>query len=546
MSELHIYSRVSSAVQEEDGTSLDTQKDAGERLAKQLGFSPVLWNEGGQSSASEDLTNRPVLRKLLERVNDGLVQHVFVYNTDRLSRNEATWSVIRLRFVKAKVTLHTPGGVFNLSNPMDKMLLGIMSEISTYDNALRSERTLLGKNERVKQGFWLGGPPPFGYRLESKKLIEEPKESKWVKFIFESYKDKWTTRAIRQELMKNGVLTRRGNVAWSLGSIEKLLTNTHYGGYHIVKLSRTDEQVRVQCPAILPSTLIRQVKVESTLRSRQTRVSESNLKQFYLLRGFLFCASCGARLSGRLFDKQNRSVYYCPRKERNYVTEDVSPVQQCSNRRYLKIDKTDELVWDTVVEVLSKSHKFKDEVKNQVFGSSTTHESTQDDLRTLKRTQSRLKKEILDETNSIISLETAKILKKRKSNEISKILENIDAHRLELEASLEKVNIEILRIESKTQWVDWLTKFGDRITELSDFSPQDKQSFLTGILEKIEVSTVNTQEHSLIFHFKVPYVNDKIAWTKGKSGKRKYRIDGGESVLSVEIDSSKKSPTLRA
>ena len=212
----------------------------------------------------------------------------------------------------------------------------------------------------------------------------------------------------------------------------------------------------------------------------------------------------------------------------------------------MKIDKTDELVWDTVVEVLSKSHRFKDEVKNQVFGSSTTHESTQDDLRTLKRTQSRLKKEILDETNSIISLETAKILKKRKSNEISKILENIEAHRLELEASLEKVNIEILRIESKTQWVDWLTKFGDRITELSDFSPQDKQSFLTGILEKIEVSTVNTQEHSLIFHFKVPYVNDKIAWTKGKSGKRKYRIDGGESVLSVEIDSSKKSPTLRA
>jgi DNA invertase Pin-like site-specific DNA recombinase len=221
MSELHIYSRVSSTVQEEDGTSLDTQKAAGERLAKQLGFTPILWNEGGQSSASEDLTNRPILRKLLERVNDGQVQYVFVYNTDRLSRNEATWSVIRLRLVKAKVTLHTSGGVFNLSNPMDKMLLGIMSEFSTYDNAIRSERSLLGKNERVKQGFWLGGPPPFGYRLESKKLVEEPKESKWVKFIYESYKDKWTTRAIRQELMRNGVLTRRGNVAWSLGSIEK-------------------------------------------------------------------------------------------------------------------------------------------------------------------------------------------------------------------------------------------------------------------------------------------------------------------------------------
>ena len=115
-----------------------------------------------------------------------------------------------------------------------------------------------------------------------------------------------------------------------------------------------------------------------------------------------------------------------------------------------------------------------------------------------------------------------------------------------ISTSLEKVNNEIMRIESKTQWVDWLTKFGDRITELSDFSPKDKQSFLTGILEKIEVSTSNTQEHSLVFYFKVPYVNDKIDWTKGKSGKRKYRIDGGESVLSVEIDTSKKSPRLGA
>ena len=545
MTELHIYSRVSSAVQEEDGTSLDTQKEAGERLAEKLGFKPVLWNEGGQSSASEDLTNRPVLRKLLERVNEGQIQHVFVYNTDRLSRNEATWSVIRLRFVKAKVTLHTPGGVFNLSNPMDKMLLGIMSEISTYDNALRSERTVLGKNERIKQGFWLGGPPPFGYRIENKKLVEEPAESKWVKFIFESYSAKWTVRSIRQELMRCGVLTRRGNVSWSLGSIEALLTNTHYGGYYIVKLARTDESIRVQCPAILQSTLVRKVQAEQKARSRQTRVSESNEKQFYLLKGFMFCGACGARFSGRYYPQQNRSIYYCPRKERNYAKGEESPPPQCSNRRYLKIEKTDSLVWDAVVEVLAKSHRFKEEVKTQVFGSQVTHEGTQEEVRSLKRTQRRLKKEIADATTSIITLETDKILKTRSANEISKILENLDQHRLELEASLEKVNDDIARLESKKQWVDWLSKFGDRISELSSFSPQDKQKLLSGILQKIEVSTLSTQEHSLILHFKIPYVNDNLSWTKAKTGKRIYRIDGGETVLHVDIDTSKKFPQLR-
>ena len=111
---------------------------------------------------------------------------------------------------------------------------------------------------------------------------------------------------------------------------------------------------------------------------------------------------------------------------------------------------------------------------------------------------------------------------------------------MNLEAGLEKVDQDISRLESKTQWVDWLVRFGDKINQLSDFSPQDKQSFLSGILEKIEVSTMNTQEHSLLLHFKIPYVNDRLEWSKGKSGKRIYVVEGGETRHPVEIDSSKK------
>jgi hypothetical protein len=35
---LHIYTRVSSRVQDEDGTSLDDQERVGKELAKELGF----------------------------------------------------------------------------------------------------------------------------------------------------------------------------------------------------------------------------------------------------------------------------------------------------------------------------------------------------------------------------------------------------------------------------------------------------------------------------------------------------------------------------
>ena len=120
---LHIYTRVSTSVQEEEGTSLETQKELGILKSKELGLGHKIWNEGGQSSNKDDLLNRPVLTKLLELVESGEVKHLFVFNTDRLSRNEQTWSFIRLRLVKHDVTLYTSSGVFNLNNPIDKLLL---------------------------------------------------------------------------------------------------------------------------------------------------------------------------------------------------------------------------------------------------------------------------------------------------------------------------------------------------------------------------------------------------------------------------------------
>ena len=86
---LHVYVRAPSAAQESK-TSIDSQQELGAAKAKELGFDHKIWNEGGQSSSCEDLSNRPVLLPLLEEIEQGNVKQVFVFNTDRLSRNEAT------------------------------------------------------------------------------------------------------------------------------------------------------------------------------------------------------------------------------------------------------------------------------------------------------------------------------------------------------------------------------------------------------------------------------------------------------------------------
>ena len=73
MDHLHIYTRVSTSVQEDDRTSLETQSELGVEISKKLGMDYFVWNEGSQSSSKDDLSNRPVLVELLDEIQEGRV-----------------------------------------------------------------------------------------------------------------------------------------------------------------------------------------------------------------------------------------------------------------------------------------------------------------------------------------------------------------------------------------------------------------------------------------------------------------------------------------
>jgi DNA invertase Pin-like site-specific DNA recombinase len=75
---LHIYTRVSTKSQMEDGVSLETQLEEGIKKQKSLGLEYYqLWNEESASSDKETLENRPVMRELLESVDDGQIKHLY-------------------------------------------------------------------------------------------------------------------------------------------------------------------------------------------------------------------------------------------------------------------------------------------------------------------------------------------------------------------------------------------------------------------------------------------------------------------------------------
>ena len=536
---LHIYTRVSTAIQADEGMSLDFQAEIGFKRAKDLGFKHVLWNEGGRSSNHEEIDKRPVLSQVYNKILSGEIKHLFVYDQSRLSRNDGVSSAFRVACNRNGVTLYTKDGTYDLSNSTDQFMKKIMDAVAELDNAQRAERSRLGKLARVKQGHWLGGPPPFGYSVEKKHLVVNKDEAEWVKRIFTEYASQTPTIDIKVLLDSNGVKPRRGGKGWALGSIQALLRNTHYLGYWEYNDKRSGESVRVECTRIIPSALWK--KVEATKnRNRAKRATENPQKHFYMLTGVIRCAHCGNLMSGETRSNVVKQVYYCPKKLRDWGKTKIADEDKwkrgrvCQMTRSLNLPETDEVVWNAVIDVMSKSVILKEQVKSKTFEEFGKAHLDDSQLNAAKSKIKALQKQITKLNEALVLVETNRILERVSAQQYPLIKANITDERTSVEAEIEQLQYEIDGVASHKKWVDWVGTFQKQIANHKKFTPQQKRAFLEGMLAGVDVRLLDTKTHQLTINFQLPIVNDSMEYkTKGKKS-GPYVVHEGTRSLTLE------------
>ena len=146
MEKLGCLFRVSSKIQDTDGSSLDVQRKMGERISKELGLKFIEFDEGVQSSFKTEINLRPKLVELLDEISKpNGIRKVWVLNTDRLGRNSQSWWSILKVFLDYGVEIYVgeSSKPYDLNNSPDKLQIGILSLISQYDNELRRTTSFL-------------------------------------------------------------------------------------------------------------------------------------------------------------------------------------------------------------------------------------------------------------------------------------------------------------------------------------------------------------------------------------------------------------------
>jgi site-specific DNA recombinase len=493
---LYIYTRVSTRVQEE-GTSLKEQRMVGERISKEENLTPILFNEGGKSSNYETWENRPKIQDIMIGMEKGEIKHLYSWNTDRISRDSVFWNTFRTILIKNKINFYTSNGKYSFDNPTDKLIFNILSSLGEYDNHLRMIRTHRGKISKIKMGYWMGGPTPFGYDNIDKKLVENKKESKWVKYIYESFNKGKSIREIRQHLFVNGIKTRRGNDKWSLGSIESVLNNSHYGGHYKIHDKSSGETIKCISPQILPTDTILTTRELLDRRSHETKMKTGGQKQYYLLKGLLWCKTCGSPYSGRV-NNYTEKTYYC-RKEGIHTNSK----RRKNDNRYLNYERTNKLIWDTTIDTLKNSTTWKELEKERILGDKSE--------RIKKKRKNTLKiknvnNEIKELENTITMLPTLKI----EGKTIKQTLKKCEIEILKLTSLKESLEQENDDFSKKDKWIDWINKYQWRLLEEGTKKPEEQREFLNGIITRIDVKMKNKTEHEFDIHYKLPIVNDKL------------------------------------
>ena len=330
-----IWWRVSTGDQLE--ASPDTQIDGALELANQDGCQIPQENILGTDWHSLSVWESPPMERFKEKVRNGSIHRVFMYDADRGPDKPVHRLLFRALCEDYGVTIRCAHG---------QVPDGEMGEVMEFLSAWSKEKEVRRAQQGAKDGLHdratlgglpINGNPPYGFKFRLERRIPvalEPNLDNYPvpRLIWRMALEASSTRAIQRAL--SDVLSPRGGKQWAPRTITGILHNPAYAGrYYALRqavkeperrrkasygksstkwLSLEDAHYLPEFPIIDPIVTweeFLQVQ-EQLIRNKENSIR--NAKRFYMLRGMLFCGADGRRLSGHAL--RQRYVYECPRR----------------------------------------------------------------------------------------------------------------------------------------------------------------------------------------------------------------------------------------
>lgn len=283
-----LYIRVSTPEQKKHGYSMEAQEEKLRAFstAKDFHVSKV-YADGGFSGAKLE---RPALLDMIQDIEDNKIDVVLVYKLDRLSRSQKnTMHLIEDVFLKNKVDFISMQESFDTTTSFGRAMIGILSVFAQLERDNITERMAMGKLERVKRGFYMGGGAfPFGYKYDEYtgelNIVEE--EAIIVRRMFELFLSGSTINSIVNQLSAEFPSYSK---TFMDSTVRRRLSSEYYVG-------RQKYQGKVYNAK--HEAIISQSDYDEVQKMLAARPHSNAFQHTYLFSGIAICKKCGHAYNG--------------------------------------------------------------------------------------------------------------------------------------------------------------------------------------------------------------------------------------------------------
>ena len=295
-----IYARVSTQRQADDGVSMESQIEQCRVKARALDAEVVeVFRDDGVSGRSD---KRPGFQAALAYCAAHRVNHFVCWSTSRFGRNLedalkntkqlSEWGT-RAAYVHQDIDLDTDAGW------MLGVMTGMMDEVYSRNVARDTLRSMITAS---RDGFFVGGRAPFGYRIEKvgkrSRLAVDEDQAVIVRKMYElALIEGLGAQAVALRMNAVGLL--RDDKTWGKNSVAMILKNPSYMGERLFNQIKNktrepkDESdvVRVAShPAIVSKEDFE--KVQAMMKNRVPHEVGGTPKSCFAFTGLLKCGIC--------------------------------------------------------------------------------------------------------------------------------------------------------------------------------------------------------------------------------------------------------------
>lgn len=305
-----IYARVSTDIQEEDGTSLETQVENCLALAEANGFTVVvIFREVYTGSLYRE---RPLLSQMREMYRNGEINGVIFNTFDRLSRNQIHLGVLINEMQHYHVRIECVKEQFD-TTAAGQFMRNALAFVAEVEHEKILQRTDDGRRKRARNGKLLGsGAPRYGYSWNEGRTayVLNEQEAAIVHRIYDMAMQGISIHTIASILTQEGVPTRGKNGIWLHSTVHRILSSPCYMGEAAVYQTRQenvnghrhttyrpkDEQIKLPegvIPTIIDKGTFEAVQIQLQLNRVRSSRNNKNPEDTLLRCGLVTCGYCG-------------------------------------------------------------------------------------------------------------------------------------------------------------------------------------------------------------------------------------------------------------